>query len=137
MGIGIIAIEVRHKDDIESAFAKMVHLGAHGAVAVPSTMLVDSRALVSAAAARYGIPALYTDRSFVEAGGLLAYGPDFRAAFRQAATYVAKILHGATPGELPIEQPTRFELVINARTARTLGLTIPPSILARADEVIE
>jgi putative tryptophan/tyrosine transport system substrate-binding protein len=88
-------------------------------------------------AAKYRLPALYSHREFVEAGGLMAYGPSFAERFQRAATFVDKILKGAKPADLPVEQPTKFELVINMKTAKALGLTIPPSLLQRADQVIE
>jgi len=92
---------------------------------------------VIALAAQYRLPAIYERREFVESGGLLSYGSGFRENFERAAALVDKILKGAKPADLPVEQPTRFELVVNLKTAQMLGLTIPPSILARADEVIE
>ena len=88
-------------------------------------------------AAKHRIAAVYSFRDFVEVGGLMSYGPDVADLFRRAATYVDKILKGAKPGDLPVEQPTRFELVINLKTAKALGLTIPPALLQRADQIID
>jgi putative ABC transport system substrate-binding protein len=100
-------------------------------------MLNSHRTRLADLAARSRLPAVYGVRESVEAGGLMSYGPSFLDLHRQAATYVDKILKGAKPAELPVERPTEFELVINMKTAKTLGLTIPPSLLQRADQVIE
>jgi len=92
---------------------------------------------VAKLAVRSRLPTVFRDRQHVQAGGLMAYGPNIPDLFRRAATYVDRILKGAKPADLPVEQPTKFELVINSKTAKALGLTIPPSVLARADEVIQ
>jgi len=103
---------------------------------VPGNMFRVHRARIVELPARHRLPATFSERSFVEAGGLMSYGPDLKAMFRGLATYVDKILKGAKPRDLPIAQPTKFEFVINLKTAKALGLTIPPSMLGRADEII-
>ena len=105
---------------------------------MPDVFNVTNRDLVIALAARYGVPAIYfTPAYFAKSGGLICYGTDFAEQFRQAAGYVDRILKGAHPGDLPIQQPTKFELVINVKTAKALGLSVPQSMLLLADEVIE
>ena len=137
LGIRLQVVEARGPEDFDRAFSDMARAGAE-ALTVQSTPVFDSqrRRLVDLAA-RNRLPAVYSFSVYVEAGGLMSYGTDIADLARRAATYVDKILKGAKPGDLPVEQPTKFELAINLRTARTLGLTIPPSILARADQVIE
>jgi ABC-type uncharacterized transport system substrate-binding protein len=129
--------EARGPEDLEKVFATITHESAEALVLLASYMFQAHRLRIVELAARHRLPATFADRSFVEAGGLMSYGPDRKAISRQLANYVDRILKGAKPGDLPIEQPTKFELVINLKTAKALGLTIPPSLLARADEVIQ
>ena len=103
---------------------------------LPDPVLFSHRGQVTALAARHRLPAIYPSRDYIEAGGLITYGPDFAVMFRRAADYVDKILRGARPGDLPIEQPTQYVLVVNLKTAKALGITIPESILLRANEVL-
>jgi putative tryptophan/tyrosine transport system substrate-binding protein len=106
-------------------------------IVVPSVLFFGERRRLEDLAAKNRLPVVYFVREFVDAGGLMAYGANLTDLFRRAATYVDKILKGAKPADLPVDEPTKFELVINVKTAKPLGLTIPPSLLARADEVIE
>ena len=106
-------------------------------IVFPSPMFYGAHGGLVDLAAKYRLPAIYAFKEAVATGGLISYGPDFADLYRRAATYVDKMLKGAKPAELPVEQPTKFELVINLKTAKALGLTIPPSLLARADEVIQ
>jgi len=131
------ALEARGPDDFERAFAAMAREHA-GALFVPwdGTFLVHLTR-ITRLAAKTRLPTLYGQRGYVDAGGLASYGPSAIESFRRAATYVDRILKGAKPADLPVEQPTKFEFVINLKTAKALGLTIPPSVLQRADEVIQ
>jgi ABC-type uncharacterized transport system substrate-binding protein len=104
---------------------------------VTDPMFIPHRARLADLVAKNRLPSIFTQRADVEAGGLMAYGPNFADMYRRAATFVDKILKGAKPADLPVEQPTKFELVINLKTAKTLGLTIPPSLLRQANQVIE
>ena len=121
--------------DIEAAYATVVHEGAEGLVVMPDPITLVNRRLIVDLASRHGLPAVYPFRYFDH--GLISYGPLPADIWRRAAAYVDRILNGAKPSELPVQHPSKFELVINLKTAKALGLTIPPSLLARADEVIE
>jgi putative tryptophan/tyrosine transport system substrate-binding protein len=124
-------------DDIEPAFARLVQDRAQGLIVLPSAVTNDRRTQIVSLAVKHGLPGMYPDSQYVRAGGLMSYAADNSDLHRRAATYVDRLLKGAKPGDLPIQQPTKFELVINLQTATTLGLTIPPSILLRADQTIE
>jgi putative tryptophan/tyrosine transport system substrate-binding protein len=137
LGVTFQSVEVRSRNELEAAFAAMVRERANGVVVATDPIFVGPRTQVVLLAARTRLPAVYGLREFAEVGGLLSYGPSIAHQFRRAATYVDKILKGAHPGDLPVEQATKFELVINMKAAKALGLTIPRSLLARADQVIE
>jgi putative ABC transport system substrate-binding protein len=137
LGVTFQSVEVRGRSEFEGAFAAMVRERANGVVVAADPVTFGPRSQVVLLAARNRLPAVYGQREFVEAGGLMSYGPNIAAQFRRAAFYVDKILKGAKPGDLAVEQPTKLELVINLKTAKALGLTIPPSLLQRADQVIE
>ncbi len=130
-------VEVRGPDELDRAFSTMTRERADALVTFPSPMLYSERRRLVDLAATHRLPSMFNAREFVELGGLIAYGASVPELNRRAATYVDKILKGAKPGDLPIEQPTKFELAINLKTAKALGLTIPPSLLLRADEVIQ
>jgi putative ABC transport system substrate-binding protein len=130
-------LEVRTTEGLTGAFAQAVKEGAGGILVLPSSFFTTRIQRIVTLAARHRLPALYEHRAFVEAGGLMSYGPNRGDMFRRLAVYVDKILRGAKPADLPIEQPTKVELVINLKAAKALGLSLPPSVLARADEVIE
>jgi ABC-type uncharacterized transport system substrate-binding protein len=137
LGVQLQLLEARGPNEFDGAFAAMAKERV-GALLVMSDGIFNlHRTRLADLAARSRLPAAYGTRENVEAGGLMSYGPSLRDFYRRAATYVDKILKGATPGDLPVEQPTKFELVINLKTAKALGLTIPPSLLQRADQVIE
>jgi putative ABC transport system substrate-binding protein len=136
-GLQLRTIEVSEPEALESAFDALATARADALDVLASAMFNTQKHRLVELAARRGVATIYEHRDFVETGGLLSYGPNIPDLFRRAAVYVDKILKGAKPGDLPVEQPTTFELVINLRTAKALGLTIPPTLLARADEVIE
>jgi putative ABC transport system substrate-binding protein len=129
--------EVREPKEIPGAFAALADWRPGALVILADPMLGNELQQIAKLTGHQRLPAIYVRREFAEMGGFLAYGPSFPDNYRRAATYVDRILRGTRPGDLPVEQPTKFELVINLKTARALGLTIPPSLLARADQVIE
>jgi putative ABC transport system substrate-binding protein len=137
LGVRLQFVEARGPADFDRAFSDMTRARADALTVLPSPMFINERRRLVDLAAKNRLPAVYPWREGVDAGGLMAYGPSVSDLFRRAATYVDKILKGAKPGDLPVEQPTKFELIINLKTAKALGLTIPPSVLRRADEVIE
>ncbi len=136
-GVQLPILKASTEAEIDAAFASLVQLHA-GALVVGSEPFLNSRReQLVALASRHAVPAIYQFRESAVAGGLISYGPSVTAAFRLVGTYTGKILNGAKPADLPVEQPTKFELVVNLKTATALGLTVPQSLLARADEVIE
>jgi putative ABC transport system substrate-binding protein len=137
LGVRLQVVEARGPQDFDRAFSDMTRARAGALTVWGSSMFFAERRRLVDLAAKNRLPALYPLREQVDAGGLMSYGPNLADLFRRAATYVDKILKGAKPADLPVEQPTKFELVINLKTAKALGLTIPPSLLGRADEVIQ
>src|SRR5713101_5160816 len=137
LGVQLQVLEVRSPNDFDRAFSAMTTNSARALIVFPSPMFYGAHRRLVDLAAKHRLPAIYAFKEAVAAGGLMSYGTSIPDLSRRAAIYVDKILKGAKPGDLPIEQPTRFELVINLKTAKALGLTIPPSLLGRADEAIE
>ncbi len=137
LGIELQAVAVRGPDDLKLGFGPLVDGRAQALLVLEDSMLVSHKEQIVRLAASNHLPAMYAFRSLVDAGGLMSYGPDIPDMFHRAAGYVDKILKGAKPGDLPVEQPSKFELVINLKTAKALGLTIPQSLLLRANHVIE
>jgi putative ABC transport system substrate-binding protein len=137
LGIEAIPLNVRDADQIKRALSAFARLGNGGLIVTPSSLSFLHSELIIALAAQYKLPAVFFLRPFVTAGGLISYGPDEIEQYRQAAGYVDRILKGEKPGDLPVQAPTRYELVINLKTAKALGLDVPQTLLARADEVIE
>jgi len=137
MGIEVRSLEVRGPDDFDTAFEAARGLHPDALITVEDPLTLVHRAPIAEFAAREQLPSIHGTREFVAAGGLISYGASLLDQFRRAASYVDKILRGAKPADLPIQQPTKFEMVINLKTAKALGLTVPPLLLARADEVIE
>ncbi len=132
-----VATPIHNATEIERAIGALAAGSNAGLLVLPDVTTVNHRELIAALAARHRLPAVYPFKSFINAGGLMSYGIDAVDVFRQAAAYVDRILRGARPDELPVQAPNKFELVINLKAAKALGLDVPPMMLARADEVIE
>ncbi len=137
VGLTVRSVEVRDTRDLDAAFAAIIHEHPEALLLLVDPLTLSQRSRIVEFAAEQRLPAIYETRDFVDVGGLMSYGPNSLELFRRAATYVDKILRGAKPGDLPIEQPTKFELVINLKAAKALGINFPNSILLRADKVIE
>ena len=137
MRLQLQSVEVSSVDDFERAFSALKTGGAEALIVAGSGLTSTNAGQIANLAMKHRLPTMVSSRDRVDAGGLMAYGPNLAELWRRAATYVAKILKGAKPGDLPIEQPTKFELIVNLKTAKALALTIPPSLLQRADEVIQ
>jgi len=136
-GLQLHVLKAGNESEIDAAFASLVQLKAGALVFVPDPFFNSRRDQLAALASHYAVPSIYASREFATAGGLISYGPSLTGIWRQVGIYAGRILGGAKPADLPVQQPATFELVVNLKTANTLGLTVPPSILARADEVIE
>jgi ABC-type uncharacterized transport system substrate-binding protein len=136
-GITLESLPIRRVEDINGALERSARVRIEGLVALSSPLVFRARSQIAEFALRNRLPAICLFTSFPRAGGLMAYGPNLASMWKQAASYIARILAGARPGELPVERPSKFDLVVNLRTAKTLGLAVPRSVLAEADEVIE
>jgi putative ABC transport system substrate-binding protein len=137
LGLQIEVVEAREPDQLEKALGGIARDGATAVIVVPDPMLLSHARRIQAIFLKHRLPAVHAETGWAQTGALMLFGSSLVDHYRQAATFVDKILRGAKPGDLPVEQSTRFELIINLKTAKALGLTIPPSLLARADRVIE
>ena len=137
LGVQVLAVPVRRPEDLEAAFATMTRDRVHGFLALASALTRSQRVLLAELSLKHRLPGMFGTKENVEAGGLMSYAADLVDQTRRAATYIDKILKGAKPADLPIEQASKYELVINLKTAKALGITIPPSVLRRADQLIE
>jgi putative ABC transport system substrate-binding protein len=135
--VEVSPVDVRDADEIERAAAAFARSANGGLIVTASPLAELHRDLIITLAARYKLPAVYVERHCVAGGGLISYGPNYVDQFRRAANYVDRILNGEKPADLPVQAPTKYELTINLKTAKALGLAVPPTVLARADEVIE
>ena len=136
-GLQLHVLKARSESEIDTAFASRVQLHADALVVAADPFLKSRREQLVALASRHAVPSIYAWREFAASGGLISYGPSLTTAFRLVGHYAGKVLKGAKPADLPVQQPMTFELVLNLKTAKALGLTVPPSILVRVDEVIQ
>jgi putative ABC transport system substrate-binding protein len=136
-GVELRPVDVRDIGEMENALTAFAHASNGGLIVTGSSLAVVHRDLIITLAARHHLPAVYFQRVYVAGGGLISYGPDYIDQYRRAAGYVDRILKGEKPADLPVQAPTKYELVINLNTAKALGIEVPPTLLARADEVIE
>ncbi len=137
LGLQLVLLDVTVADELNDAFARMARENAKGVVTLADPLLISQRERIAELARKTRLPMVFSRRENVEAGGLISYGPSLRAQFRDSAAFVDKILKGADPADLPVEQPTRLELILNLKTAKAIGLDVSPSLLVRANEVIE
>ena len=137
LGVQVLTVPVRRPEDLDGAFAAMVRERVNGFLAVASPLTRSQRALLAQLSLKHRVAGMFGTRENVEAGGLMSYSADLVDQHRRAATYIDRILKGAKPGDLPVEQASKYEFVINLKTAKALGITIPPSVLQRADQVIQ
>jgi putative ABC transport system substrate-binding protein len=137
LGVKLLSLEVRSLDDFDSAFARAKRDGAQALINTPGGIIATQQRQVLDFAAKNRLPAMYHNSEFVEAGGLMSYGPSQTDQWRRAADFVDRILKGTKPADIPVEQPTKFEFVINLTTAKQIGVTIPSKVLERADKVIK
>jgi putative ABC transport system substrate-binding protein len=137
LGLQLQIVEASNERELDDAFKSLLHLQADGLVIGPNTFLGTQYERLAALTVRHSVPAIYQFRGFAEAGGLMSYGTFHTDSYRAAGVYTGKILRGAHPGDLPVQQPNRFELIINLKAAKALGLTVPVMMFARANEVIE
>jgi putative ABC transport system substrate-binding protein len=135
--VDLTAVDMRDPSEIEAAVGAFARGSKGGMIVLPGSLTITHRGRIIALAARNGLPAVYPFRYYAAAGGLISYGPDAVDQYRRAAGYIDRILKGENPADLPVQAPTKYELVINLKTAKALGLEVPPTLLARADEVIE
>ena len=137
LGLKLLSLPVRSLDDFDSAFARAKRERAQALITTTGGLIITQQRQVLDFAAKNRLPAMYPTSEFVEAGGLMSYGPNYTDLYRRAADFVDKILKGTKPADMPVEQPTKFEFLVNLKTAKQIGVTIPPKVLARADRVIK